>query len=112
MPSAALTFVVVGTTMGADARGGALDGVGRFGDCPVELGGEPNVVTFTMVPQLKEPPSVGGVKTGTSCSTFAFAGLGLVLERSFAPSSWQMRGLSTWRGSSGFDSGPAPTENE
>jgi len=111
LPSAA----AVGTTMvddgldsgaaataGTEARSGEEDGS--------ELGGEPTSdgLTLKRVPQLKLPGSVGGVTRGTMRA--ALAG-----SRSSAPSNWQTLargGLSAWRGSSGFDRGPAPSEKD
>lgn len=90
MPSAPLGSTVVGTTIGADPSGWALATVAKPGDCPAsEFGGEPSaaVVTFTRVPQLNAPSSVGGVTMGTTWSTVALAGLGVVVVgRSSAPS--------------------------
>jgi hypothetical protein len=86
----------------------------RFGDTPgSEFGGEPRstCLVFTNEPQLNVPGSAGGVKTGTRCASGVRATFGLeksvLVGGSACGSSWS-GGLSAWRGSSGFDSGPAP----
>jgi hypothetical protein len=86
----------------------------RFGDTPgSELGGEPNPagLTFTRGSQWNVPGSVGGVKVEMMRSTCALAAFGLAVGVSAAVSpwdGWSSGGLSAWRGSSGFESGPAP----
>ena len=60
----------------------------------------------------------GGVKVGMTRSTCGLAAFGLAVSASVAVSAckwWSSAGLSAWRGSSGFESGPAPStggENE
>jgi hypothetical protein len=86
----------------------------RFGDTPgSEFGGEPRstCLVFTNEPQLNVPGSAGGVKMGTRCANGVRATFGLeksvLVGGSARGLSWS-GGLSAWRGSSGFESGPAP----
>lgn len=98
IPNTPLTSATAGTTIGADGNDGALVTVVISGDNPgSELGGEPSAVvfTFTKLPQLNAPGSVGGVTTGTMRPMSALAGLGLVLGRWSTLSSWRIRGLRT-----------------
>lgn len=82
MPAGLLDSAVVGTIMLAWPNEGGWATVARLGDnAGSELGGEPNpaALTFTMDPQWKTPGSDGGVTTGTTRSTLALAGRGLVV---------------------------------
>jgi hypothetical protein len=86
----------------------------RFGDTPgSEFGGEPKstCLVLTNEPQLNVPGSAGGVKVGMRCANGVSATFGLetgVFVGGWARRSSSSGGLSAWRGSSGFESGPAP----
>lgn len=96
----------------------ALAVVASPGDTPgSELGGEPKaaVDTFTKDCQSIAPGSDGGVTVDTRCSSWEPVALGLAGEKMCGASCGRERpkgGLSAWRGSSGFDRGPAPSEEK
>jgi hypothetical protein len=119
--TASLIAADVGTIIGARPGAVALAVTLRFGDTPgSELGGEPSPtgLTLTRGPQWNVPGSEGGVKVDMMRSTCALLSLGQGIGGSAVVSTcdgWSSGGLSAWRGSSGFESGPAPKaegENE
>jgi len=108
----------VGTMMGAWPGAVALAVVASPGKTPgSECGGEPKAAVdgLTNDGQLMVPSSEGGVKVDKRWSSWELVALGLAGARMGDASCGKERakgGLSAWRGSSGLDSGPAPSDEK